>query len=416
MSTLTVPRGPTRLRQDAKVMGLIGLAHAISHFSQLLLAPLFPWLKVEFGVSYAELGFLLTIFFVVSCAVQAMSGFWVDRYGPRPVLFGGLVLVGAAAVGYASSTSYAMLAVFSVLAGIGNGVFHPVDYTVLNRKIAKERLGHAYSVHGITGSLGWALAPLLLVPLTLAYSWRVALLCAAGLVFVVLAVLWLQRDEIRVPAAAAPLSGPNSSNAGATEGSFAFLKIPAVWMCFAFFFFFAGALSIVQSFGPQAAKELHGVPAHLAAICLTVYMVCSAVGMLMGGFLAADPERCDRVVGSALAVAACIALVLAFASVPGWGVPVLFGAMGLAAGVASPSRDMLVKRATPANATGRVYGVVYGGLDVGQAVVPLFIGMLMDQGAYRGVLLALAALQVTLIVSAFRVNAVRREAGATAAA
>ena len=416
MSTLTVPRGPTRLRQDAKVMGLIGLAHAISHFSQLLLAPLFPWLKVEFGVSYAELGFLLTIFFVVSCAVQAMSGFWVDRYGPRPVLFGGLVLVGAAAVGYASSTSYAMLAVFSVLAGIGNGVFHPVDYTVLNRKIAKERLGHAYSVHGITGSLGWALAPLLLVPLTLAYSWRVALLCAAGLVFVVLAVLWLQRDEIRVPAAAAPLSGPNSSNAGATEGSFAFLKIPAVWMCFAFFFFFAGALSIVQSFGPQAAKELHGVPAHLAAICLTVYMVCSAVGMLMGGFLAADPERCDRVVGSALAVAACIALVLAFASVPGWGVPVLFGAMGLAAGVASPSRDMLVKRATPANATGRVYGVVYGGLDVGQAVVPLFIGMLMDQGAYRGVLLALAALQVTLIVSAFRVNAVRREAVATAAA
>ena len=162
-------------------MGLIGLAHAISHFSQLLLAPLFPWLKVEFGVSYAELGFLLTIFFVVSCAVQAMSGFWVDRYGPRPVLFGGLVLVGAAALGYASSTSYAMLAVFSVVAGIGNGVFHPVDYTVLNLKIAKARLGHAYSVHGITGSLGWALAPVLLVPLTLAYSWRVALLCAAGL-------------------------------------------------------------------------------------------------------------------------------------------------------------------------------------------------------------------------------------------
>ena len=394
-------------------MGLIGLAHAISHFSQLLLAPLFPWLKVEFGVSYAELGFLLTIFFVVSCAVQAMSGFWVDRYGPRPVLFGGLVLVGAAALGYASSTSYAMLAVFSVVAGIGNGVFHPVDYTVLNRKIAKARLGHAYSVHGITGSLGWALAPALLVPLTLAYSWRVALLCAAGLVFVVLLVLWWQRNEIQVPAAAALVSGATS--AGATEGSFAFLKIPAVWMCFAFFFFFAGALSIVQSFGPQAAKELHGVPAHLAAICLSIYMVCSAGGMLLGGFLAVEPERCDRVVGISLGVAASIALVLGFASVPGLLVPVLFGAMGLAAGVASPSRDMLVKRATPAHATGRVYGVVYGGLDVGQAVVPLFIGALMDQGAYRSVLLALAALQTILIISAFRVNAVRRGAPAAAA-
>ena len=391
-------------------MGLIGLAHSISHFSQLLLAPLFPWLKVEFGVSYAELGFLLTIFFVVSCAVQAMSGFWVDRYGPRPVLFGGLCLVGVAAVGYASSTSYSMLALFSVVAGIGNGVFHPVNYTVLNRKVAKARLGHAYSVHGITGSLGWALAPALLVPLTLAYSWRVALLCAAGLVFLVLLVLWLQREEIAVP----PVPAPAAGSAAAAESNFDFLKIPAVWKCFAFFFLFAGALSIVQSFGPQAAKELHGVPAHLAALCLTVYMVGSAGGMLLGGFLAADPDRCERVVGVALGVAASIALVLAFASLPGLLVPVLFGAMGLASGVASPSRDMLVKRATPAHATGRVYGVVYGGLDVGQAVVPLFIGALMDQGAYRSVLLALAALQILLIFSAFRVGAVKRQAPVSA--
>ena len=304
MSTLTLPPAATGRREDAKVMGLIGLAHSISHFSQLLLAPLFPWLKVEFAVSYAELGFLLTIFFVVSCAVQAMSGFWVDRYGPRPVLFGGLLLVGTAALGYASSTSYTMLALFSVVAGIGNGVFHPVDYTVLNRKINKTRLGHAYSVHGITGSLGWALAPALLVPLTLAYSWRVALLCAAGLVFLVLLVLWLKREEIAVPPAATLPSGAAGAAAGLAESSFAFLKIPAVWMCFGFFFFFAGALSIVQSFGPQAAKELHGVPAHLAAICLTVYMVCSAGGMLLGGFLAADPEHCDRVVGISLATAA----------------------------------------------------------------------------------------------------------------
>lgn len=409
MSTLSLPG--TGRRQDAKVMGLIGLAHSISHFSQLLLAPLFPWLKVEFGVSYAELGFLLTIFFVVSCAVQAMSGFWVDRHGPRPVLFGGLFLVGVAAVGYASSTSYTMLALFSVVAGIGNGVFHPVDYTVLNRKIDKTRLGHAYSVHGITGSLGWALAPALLVPLTLAFSWRVALLCAAGLVFLVLLVLWLQREEIAVPPVPAAAAG-----SAAAEGSFDFLKIPAVWKCFAFFFLFAGALSIVQSFGPQAAKELHGVPAHLAALCLTVYMVCSAGGMLLGGFLAADPDRCERVVAVALGVAASIALVLALASLPGLLVPVLFGAMGLAAGVASPSRDMLVKRATPVNSTGRVYGVVYGGLDVGQAVVPLFIGALMDQGAYRSVLLALAALQTALIFTAFRVGAVRRGAPATTTA
>ena len=190
-------------RQDATLIALVGMAHSISHFSQLLLAPLFPWLKDAFHVSYAELGLLMTIFFVVSCAVQTLSGFVVDRIGPRPVLFGGLALLGLAAFGFASSTSYAMLAAFSVLAGIGNGVFHPVDYTLLNRKVHASRLGHAFSVHGITGSLGWALAPALLVPLTIAYSWRVALVCAGVLAYAVLLLLWINREHLTPGPAAA---------------------------------------------------------------------------------------------------------------------------------------------------------------------------------------------------------------------
>jgi MFS family permease len=76
--------------------------------------------------------------------------------------------------------------------------------------------------------------------------------------------------------------------------------------------------------------------------------------------------------------------------------------------MAGPSRDLLVKRSAPDNATGRVYGVVYGGLDIGQALVPLLIGSLMDHQAWRGVWLALALLQGVLIVSAFNVRRVRR--------
>ena len=402
MSTWTL--SDPGLRKDATVIGLVGIAHSVSHFSQLLLAPLFPWLKEAFGVSYAELGFLLTIYFVTSCIVQALSGFWVDRYGPRPVLFVGLALLGTAALGYSVSPSYAWLAAFSVMAGTGNGVFHPVDYTVLNRRIAKERLGHAYSVHGITGSLGWALAPVMLVPLTLAYSWRTALACAAFFAFAVLALVWLRRDELELR----PLPAPAKNATVVVEGDFDFLKIPAVWMCFGFFFFYAGALSIVQSFGPQAARELHAVPAAWVAICLTVYMVCSAGGMLAGGFLAARPERCERVVGVAFGVAAALALLVALAPVPALAVPVIFGLMGVASGLAGPARDVLVKRSTPPNATGRVYGVVYAGLDIGQAVVPLFIGLLMDHRAYASVWWALAVLQGVLIVSAIKVGSARR--------
>jgi MFS family permease len=350
----------------------------------------------------------MTIFFVVSCIVQAASGFWVDRYGPRPVLFAGLTMIGLAALGFAASTSYSMLALFSVLAGVGNGVFHPVNYTLLNRKIGKARLGHAYSVHGISGSLGWALAPALLVPLTLAYSWRVALLAAAAVVFVVLVVLWWQREQLTVELAAP--AAAQAPDAPVAEGTFDFLRIPAVWMCFAFFFFFAGALSVVQTFAPEAARQLHAVPQHLAAMCLTTYMVCSAGGTLLGGFLASDPARSERIVAAAFGAAAMVSLVIGLGAVPAFAVPVLFGAMGLVSGTAGPSRDLLVKRSTPDNATGRVYGVVYAGLDIGQAVVPLVIGPLMDHGRYASVWLALALLQGVLIVTAFNVRRVRRTA------
>jgi MFS family permease len=395
------------VRRDATLIGLVGLAHCISHFSQLLLAPLFPWLKDAFGVSYAELGLLMTIFFVVSCAVQALSGFVVDRFGPRPILFGGLALLGVAAFGFASSRDYATLAFFSAVAGIGNGVFHPVDYTLLNRKVHPSRLGHAFSVHGITGSLGWALAPAMLVPLTLAYSWRVALVCAGLLIVAVLGLLWLNRGQLALEMA--PPRKP-VGQARHVEGSLDFLRIPAVWMCFAFFFFYAMALSGVQAFAPEAARLLHAVPTHYAAMCLTIYMVCSAGGMVAGGFLASDPARCERIVGAGFGMAATVALVIGFADVPAMAVPVLFGVMGFGAGTAGPSRDLLVKRSSPDNATGRVYGVVYSGLDIGQALAPLLFGTLMDWHHPAQVWLGIALVQVVLVASAFNVTKVRRTA------
>ncbi|HEX2545095.1 MAG TPA: MFS transporter [Ramlibacter sp.] len=400
-STLAVP---APLRHDAGVIGLVGIAHLVSHFSQLLLPPLFPWLKDALGTSYTQLAFLMTIFFVVSCAVQTASGFLVDRFGPRPVLFGGLLLVAAGAFGFAASPSYAVMALFSVVAGTGNGVFHPANYTLLNRKVSQARLGHAYSVHGITGSLGWALAPLLVVPLALAFGWRVAVAAGGAVALAVFVLLWVHRAQLELPPAAPRAAVPGAP----VEGNFAFLGIPAVWMCFAFFLVYAGVLTGVQAYAPQAARELHQMPVALAALCVTVFMVCSAGGTVLGGFLASDPERCEKVVAAGFGVGALIAATLGFATVPSAAVPVLFGAMGFAGGLAGPSRDMLVKRSTPENASGRVYGVVYSGLDVGQAVAPLVFGLLLDHQHWRGVWVVVIASQLLLIASAFRVRKVRR--------
>jgi MFS family permease len=339
--------------------------------------------------------------------MQAASGFLVDRYGPRNILFAGLGLIAVAAFGMSAATSYELLAVWAVVAGAGNAVFHPVDFTLLNRKVSAPRLGHAYSVHGLSGNLGWALAPALLVPLTLAFSWRVALMAAGVFVVIVMAVLWWRRDRLDLPVLAPTAQATQVTG---SEGSFAFLRIPSVWMCFMFFLLYSIVLSVVQAFAPEAARQLHGVPLALAAACVTVYMVASACGILLGGFLVADPQRCERIMAAGLGVAAAIALAIGFAPLPALAVPALFGAMGLATGLAGPSRDLIVKRSTPDHATGRVYGVVYAGLDIGQALAAPLFGGLLDHQHYQGVWLGLFVFQGLLIFTAVNVRKVRRTA------
>jgi MFS family permease len=286
------------------------------------------------------------------------------------------------------------------LAGLGNCVFHPVDFSILNARVSTPRLGHAYAAHGISGNLGWALAPVFMVGITHASgSWRTAFGAAAAVIVVVLLLLWLRRATLAVP-----LRAPVSHGDGGA-GSFAFLKLPAVWSCFAFFLTFAVVLSGVQSFAPQAAGVLHAVPAAQVAICVSIYMATAAAGMIVGGHLVRDPQRSARIVAGGFGLAALVALAIGLGSWPPMAVPLLFGLMGFGSGVAGPSRDLLVKQATPEGATGRVYGVVYSGLDVGMTIAPLIFGALMDGGHHRAVWIGVVLTQGLLIANAFNVKA-----------
>ncbi len=391
------------LPQDARTIALVSVVHAVSHFFHLILAPLFPWLKVEFSLSYAELGLLMSVFFVVSGIGQALGGFLVDHIGARPVLCGGLALFAAAAFGLAGSHSYGALLFFSGLAGLGNSIFHPADFSILNAKISKERLGHAYSAHGLSGSLGWALAPLFLVGIAELASWRTALVAAGLLAAAVLLLVLALRDWLHV--APAPVDAKLAGQTHvAPERALDFLKLPAVWFSFLFFFSYAVALGGVQSFATEAARQLHDIPVAWAGMFLSIYMLCGAVGIVAGGFLVRDPNQAERVISIGFGAAALCALLVGLVPWPAFMVPVLMGAMGFGAGLCGPSRDLLVKRAAPPNATGRVYGVVYSGLDVGMALAPTLFGWMMDHRLPVWVWIGMAFFQAVLIVNALQVG------------
>jgi MFS transporter, FSR family, fosmidomycin resistance protein len=387
------------------VLPTISIAHGLSHFFHLLLAPLFPLIKAEFGLSYAELGLLMTAYFVVSGVGQALAGFVVDKVGPVPVLFASLGLMILATVVAATGNSYTWLMVASALAGIGNASFHPVDYSILNARIAPEKLGNAYAVHGICGSLGWAAAPLFLLTIAQASTWRVAIACAGALACAILLMVWWHQGVL-MPERKSSLAIEAQANQSPKpqESAFTFLTLPAVWMSFAFFFAYAIALGGVQSFGVEAASKLHELDPKWVAYCLSSYMMASVVAILVGGKLVADISRAEKIITGGFVSAAFIALVIGFAPVSGLAVPLLFGVMGFCSGIASPSRDILIKRATPPGATGRVYGVVYSGLDAGMALAPLGFGMMMDAKQPVAVWVCIAVFQAVLIVSAMGVG------------
>lgn len=376
-------------RTDATVMALVGLAHAMSHFSHLLLPALFPFLQRDFGLSFSELGGLMTLFFTVSGLGQALSGFVVDRVGARPVLFGSIVLFMGAALSAALAQGYTGLMLSALLAGLGNAPFHPVDFTILNQRVSAPRLGHAYSVHGLSGNLGWALSTAFLVGVGAASDWRLACLGALLLYALVLALLVWQRRHLATVAAAPRSTRPGAQGAQggqATEGEFDFLRLPVVWWCFAFFLLTTTTLAVVHTFSVSILRALHGVSLQAASMTLTAYMLCGAAGMLAGGFVAAQARRSERVVAACMSGGALLLLLCASGWLGASGTMVALAATGVAVGIGGPSRDMMIKRATPVGATGRIYGTVYSGLDAGLALSPLLFGTLMDHGRYQATL------------------------------
>lgn len=399
------PANPVPLKQDAAVIGLVGLAHATSHFSHLLLAPLFPVFIRDFGLSFADVGLLMTAFFVISGIGQALSGFLVDRVGARPVLFAAISCFLMASLVASQAQGYGGLLAVAALAGLGNAPFHPCDFTILNQRVSAPRLGHAFSAHGLTGNLGWALAPAFLVGITALSDWRTAYFAAAALYVAVLALLWWQRDKLLTEVV---VRAPQADGGPAREHDLAFLKLPVVWWCFAFFLLSTMTLAVVQSFAPSILQALYGTSMEAATITVSAYMLCAAAGMLVGGFVAVYGQRhhvsSDTVVAWAMGAGAFFMLLCA----TGWfgetGTMAVLAATGFAVGVAGPSRDMLIKRATPKGATGRVYGTVYSGLDVGFAVSPLVFGLFMDRGWYAATLAGGAVVLALSVVAALAVG------------
>src|SRR5687768_3354763 len=396
------PATPTVLERgvgdDVRVIGLVGFGHFVSHFFQLALPPLFPILHEDLGVSYVALGLLMSVFFAASGIGQTAAGFVVDRFGATRVLLGGMGTL-AVAVGLAGfSPSYAFLVPLAALAGFGNSVFHPANYAILNGSVTATRVGRAYSVHGISGNLGWAAAPVTVVALSHFAGWRAALMLvgAAGVLITLGLISQTHVLNDARPRVATAAAGWHSS--------VRLLLSTPILVAFVFFALIAMAIVGLQSFAVTALVAIYDIPLALATGVLTALLVGSATGILTGGVLADRTHRHHVVAITGAAVAAAFALTIASEALPAPFLAAVMALVGFCLGSTQPSRDMLVRRATPAGASGKVYGFVYSGLDAGSALTPLLFGWLMDRGEPRTVFMVAAVAMLLTIATAMQVR------------
>ncbi|HEX2256595.1 MAG TPA: MFS transporter, partial [Afifellaceae bacterium] len=376
-------------RQDGKIIGLVSAGHFMSHFYFLTLPPLFPVLREAFGVSYTELGIMMTAIYGTSAVAQVPVGFAVDRYGARLVLGAGLTLMAAAFGLIGLAPGFIAVGLLGMLGAIGHSVFHPADYAILGSSIAESRMARAFSIHTFAGHLGTAMAPATIIFLAALANWRGALV-AAGLiglvVMVALSTQWSSlSDDVLPPTKAkkkaddaAPAESP-IAGAPAKDGLALLFSRPIV-LFFLFFAVLSMTSSGMQAFSVAALVSLHDMPVAAASAGLTAYLFCTAGGILLGGEISGRTGKHHVIAAIAFVVTAAIALVLAQVHLALFALIPLMVVMGLSQGIIRPARDMMLRAAAPKGSTGKVFGFVSAGIATGSAVAPIPFGLLLDAG------------------------------------
>src|SRR5690625_1026358 len=351
---------------------------------------LLPLLPAMMGVSFIELGIAIAVFNVVSAVVQAPLGFMVDKWGARRMLM--------AALGVGAG-SFALLAIFPTYycllfamgtAGVANGVYHPADYALLSQGTEAKKMGRAFSIHTFAGFLGAAATPPLLVGVALWLNISSAFAVAAWLAVIALAFLYFY--PVPVAASASPQVVGDSQT---RPVKIPFNTIAGLTLLFLMLSLSTGGL---EKFSSAALVEGFEINLRNANQALTAFLFASAIGVLSGGVLADKTEKHGFLADVAFVLAALLVAVLIYLPLAGISLVVLLGMIGFLTGVVAPSRDMLVRAASPVGAEGRTFGIVSTGFNMGGVLGPLLFGYLLDQHMAVGVFWA--ALSFMLITTA----------------
>jgi MFS family permease len=374
---LSDQRGPADAgwQRDAKVIGIVSIAHFVSHVYIMLLPPIFLLVKDHFGVGYTEIALALTAYNVMSALLQTPAGFLVDRIGARIMLTAGLILSGIAICISALVPGYWAFLIGYALLGVANTVYHPADYSILSATIDGKRMGKAFSIHTFAGYLGSGVTPAMVIAAVAIWGWNGGFLVAAVLSFAAALLLMVTGSVLpRAPRRTA------AARTGGADAGWKLLLSGPILRNLLFFFCLAMANGGIQTFAVVSLGAIHGTSPEVANIGLSGFLLFSAAGVLLGGIIADRTAHHERVAAVGFACTSTMAVLLGWVDMPAAILIFVMSAGGLLNGMIQPSRDMMVRAVTPPGSFGKVFGFVTTGFNLGGMVAPLTYAWLMDHG------------------------------------
>src|SRR5947199_1772834 len=194
MTDFAVPSGQAP-RKSFREVWLITIGHALTHWYPATFYLLLPLIGNELGLSYVQIGSILTVQAAAGAISNIPGGLIVDSVGRKGLLMAlALFWIGAPYLLMGFTHEYWTLLTCAALVGIGNNLWHPTAIPLLAERFP-DRRGLAVSIHGMGGNVGDALAPLAAGALLGFLSWRhvVILNVLPGIVMACVLLLMLGR-------------------------------------------------------------------------------------------------------------------------------------------------------------------------------------------------------------------------------
>jgi FSR family fosmidomycin resistance protein-like MFS transporter len=383
MSTLAIASppdaspGPSPGSRSFHEVWLVTIGHSLTHWYPATFYLLLPLIGHELGLSYGQIGSILTCQAAAGALSNVPGGMLVDSVDRKGLLMAvSLFWVGAPYLLMGFSHQYWMLLGCAALVGIGNNLWHPTAIPLLARRFP-ERRGLVVSIHGMGGNVGDAVAPLVVGAMLSILSWRdvMVLNVIPGVMMSCVILLSLGRMQLHYRQAGVGKGTP----AGAAQRLRDFRQLLAnrtLLLLSAGGGFRAMTQSTLLTFLPVFLAREMGFSSLLIGGCMFGMQVAGFTAAPIAGHLSDTMGR-RRIIMSSMATSGVILLFMAIAGrSPAFVFLVAFLGFFLFA-IRSVMQAWLLD-ATPPSQSGTSIGIMFGTQSIGAAIGPITGGVLAD--------------------------------------